>query len=133
VESKTVFKGKEIDLVPFVRNNKDMFVLKPNDGYGGFGILVGHIATQADWEALIVKSFRDNIVYTVQELARIPVEEFPVVEDGEFKGFAPKNVNVNLWSHDGEFAGAFVRAAAGKIINVHQGGGMVPVFFVSKK
>ncbi len=130
---KTMFKDAEVDLVPFVRENKEMFVLKPNDGYGGFGILVGNACSQKEWDALIDKSFNENIVYTVQELANIPVEEFPVVEDGEFKGFAPKNVNINLWSHDGDFAGAFVRAAEGKIINVHQGGGMVPVFFVSEK
>ena len=95
--------------------------------------MVGNIADQADWEALIDNSLNEGIIYTVQECANIPVEDFPVVDGSEFKGFEPKNVNLNLWSHDGEFAGAFVRAAAGKIINVHQGGGMVPCFFVSKK
>ncbi len=133
LDKKTVYHSQEIDLVPFVRDHKDLFVLKPNDGYGGFGVLVGKIASQSDWEALINKSFTQQIIYTVQELAQIPAEQFPVVEHNEYKGFASKNVNVNLWSHDGHFAGAFVRAAAGSVINVHQGGGMVPVFFVSEK
>ncbi|MBN1550574.1 hypothetical protein JW979_03855 [bacterium] len=130
---KTVFKGDEIDLLPFVRNNKSLFVLKPNDGYGGFGILVGPDASEDQWQRLIDKSFKEGIVYTVQELVNIPKEQFPEIENGKFLGFEPKNVNVNLWSHDGRFAGAFVRAAAGNIINVHQGGGMVPVFFVDFK
>ena len=133
VETKTRYQDKYIDLVPYVRKNKDLFVLKPNDGYGGFGVMVGKVSEQKDWDALVDRSFREGIVYTVQELAPIPREEFPVVEDNTFKGFSPKNVNLNLWSHDGEFAGAFVRAAAGSVINVHQGGGMVPVFFVAKK
>jgi len=133
LDKKTSYQGTDIDLLPFVRNNKDLFVLKPNDGYGGFGVMVGNVSEQKEWEALIETSMKDGIVYTVQDLVTIPREEFPVVENGEFKGFEPKNVNVNLWSHDGEFAGAFVRAAAGSIINVHQGGGMVPVFFASKK
>ena len=61
----------------------------------------------------------------------IPFDEFPVVDEGKFLGFQPKNVNINFWAYDGEFGGAYVRAASGAIINVHQGGGMVPVFYVS--
>ncbi len=130
---KTKYDEKEIDLVSFVRDNKDNLVLKPSDGYGGFGVLVGKTAGNEEWNDLIDKSLTEDIIYTVQEFANIPQEDFPVIEDGEFKGFSPKNVNINFWSHDGEFAGAFVRAAEGSVINVHQGGGMVPVFFVSKK
>ncbi len=117
----------------FVRQNRDKLVLKPNDGYGGFGVLVGRVTDDTKWNALIDKSIKDKIIYTVQDFVSIPRDEFPVVENGAFKGFAPKNVNLNLWSHDGDFAGAFVRAAEGSVINVHQGGGMVPVFFVSDK
>ncbi len=133
VEGKTAYKGKEIDLVTYVRKHKDEFVLKPNDGYGGFGILVGPAAAQDAWEKLIDTSFAEGKIYTVQELVNIPKAYFPVVESGEMKGFSTKNVNINFWSHDGEFAGSFVRAAAGSVINVHQGGGMVPTFPVSLK
>ncbi|MBN1355004.1 hypothetical protein JXA40_01925 [bacterium] len=132
LEGSTTYHETEIDMIPFVRRNKDRFVLKPNDGYGGFGVMVGRSARSSDWESLIDKSMNEGIVYTVQDLVEIPREDFPIVRDGRFEGFEPKNVNLNLWSHDGEFAGAFVRAATGSIINVHQGGGMVPVFFVSK-
>lgn len=133
LEEKTDYHGKQIDMVNYVRDNKELFVLKPNDGYGGFGILIGNVSEQKDWDALIEKSFRDHITYTVQELVRIPRDEFPIVEDGSYKGFKGMNVNINFWSHDGEFAGAFNRAAKGSIINVHQGGGLVPVFFVQKR
>ena len=133
LEKQTDYKGEKIDLISFVRQNRDKLVLKPNDGYGGFGVMVGRVADDVKWNALIDKSLKDKIIYTVQEFVAIPRDEFPVVEAGAFKGFAPKNVNLNLWSHDGDFAGAFVRAAEGSVINVHQGGGMVPVFFVSDK
>ncbi|MBN2053310.1 hypothetical protein JW905_00220 [bacterium] len=129
----TIYQEREIDMVPFIRHNQERFVLKPSDGYGGFGVMVGKVAQEKDWNALIDKALAQDINYTVQEYANIPKELFPVIENGEFKGFAPKNVNINFWSHDGEFAGAFVRAAEGAIVNVHQGGGMVPVFFVDRK
>lgn len=132
-EKKTDYNGKQIDLAPFVRDNRDKLVLKPNEGYGGFGVVVGKFSDDTTWNELIDKAFKDNIVYTVQDFVTIPKEEFPLVKNGVYKGFAPKNVNLNLWSHDGEFAGSFVRAADGSIINVHQGGGMMPVFFVSMK
>jgi hypothetical protein len=133
LDKKSDYRGEPVDLLPFVRNHKDMLVLKPNDGYGGFGVLVGRFTDSKTWNALIDKAINEKIIYTVQDFVSIPKDEFPVVENGEFKGFAPKNVNLNLWSHDGDFAGAFVRAAEGSVINVHQGGGMVPVFFVSEK
>ncbi|MBN2385024.1 hypothetical protein JXQ70_19285 [bacterium] len=133
VDIKTDFHGKQIELLEHVRKNKDTFVLKPNDGYGGFGVMIGNVSEQKDWEALIHKSINEKILYTVQEFVEIPQDEFPIVEDGIFKGFQKRNVNINFWSHDGEFAGAFNRAAKGSLVNVHQGGGLVPVFFVSKK
>lgn len=132
-EFKTNYHDDQIDLLNYVRQNKDKFVLKPNDGYGGFGILVGNVSTQKDWDALIDKSINEHITYTVQDFVKIPRDEFPIVENDEYKGFKERNVNINFWSHDGEFAGAFNRAAKGSIINVHQGGGLVPVFFVSER
>jgi hypothetical protein len=130
-ECKTDFHGEQIDLVPFIRKNKDRFVLKPNEGYGGFGIVLGFEATQQEWEEAIDKGLSPDNPYSVQEKVQIPVDEFPEVDDeGRLVGFEGKKVNINFWSHDGRFAGPFVRAAAGNIINVHQGGGLVPVFFV---
>ena len=36
----------EIDLVPWVLANKDKLVLKPNDDYGGKGIVLGWTVDQ---------------------------------------------------------------------------------------
>ncbi len=130
-ESTTTFRGETIDLVKFALENKDTFVLKPNEGYGGFGIYIGTDCTEDEWRKAVDSALGAD--YAIQEFVKIPREEFPVVEGGEFTGFELKNVNINYWSHGGKFAGAFLRAAAGNIINVHQGGGLVPVIFVSEK
>jgi hypothetical protein len=55
------------------------------------------------------------------------------MDGNKFMGFEKRNVNINFWSHGGEFAGAFNRAAVGSLVNVHQGGGIMPVFFVEEK
>ncbi|MBN2056091.1 hypothetical protein JW905_14270 [bacterium] len=132
-DGATTYGDKKVDLVAHVRDNKDLFVLKPNAGYGGFGVKIGRYSDQNDWDQYIQKIISEDVQFTVQDFVHIPQDDFPVVENGEYKGFAKKNVNINFWSHDGEFAGCFVRAAAGSIINIHQGGGLVPVYFVSDK
>ena len=57
-------------------------------------------------------------------------ENFPVYENGTFKGFSPQYVNINFWGVDGKFAGSFVRASDKKVINVDQGGRFVPLYYV---
>ncbi len=127
------YRGETAEISALLKGNKNSFVLKPNEGYGGFGIFLGVDCSQAQWEDAVNKATGPDQHYAVQEFVSIPVDKFPVVEHGEYKGFQPKNININYWSHAGEFAGAFLRAAAGNIINVHQGGGLVPVIFVSDK
>ncbi len=132
-EEKTDFHGKEVDLISYVRGNKDSFVLKPNVGYGGFGIYLGRDKTQAEWEEGVQKAITPPAEYAVQEFVEIPTDPFPIMEDGVLKGFEKKNVNINFWCHGGTFAGAFNRGSSSNIINVHQGGGLVPVLFASDK
>ncbi len=124
---------KDVDLVKLVRENKDMFVLKPNEGYGGFGIFIGPSCDQKEWENAVEKALTPPNEYACQEFVEIPTDRFPVMEGDQLKGWVEKNVNINFWSHAGEFAGAFLRAADGTLINVHQGGGLVPVFFAKEK
>lgn len=45
-ERHTQDQGARVDLVPFARDNKDMLVLKPNDEYGGKGIVLGGPSTR---------------------------------------------------------------------------------------
>lgn len=132
-ERKTVYGGRKIDLIPFIRKNRSKFVLKPNSGYGGFGAFLGWKTDAPKWDETIQTALTGDAMYTVQEKVEIPTEEFPIMEGNKLKGFASKYVNINFWVHDGTFAGAFVRAADSQIVNVHQGGGIGPVFFVRAK
>ena len=51
---------------------------------------------------------------------------------GAFVGWEEMKVNLSVWAFDGKFGGAFARAAQGSVINVHQGGGVVPVCFAGQ-
>jgi len=124
--------GEKVNLPDFIRKNREHLVLKPNSGYGGHGVIVGPAVSDEEWASTLKTALEPGNTYVVQEMVPIPSDEFPVVEDGKFLGFLPKNVNINFWAYDGIFGGAYVRAASGAIINVHQGGGMVPVFYASR-
>jgi len=61
----------------------------------------------------------------------IGVNLLPAFEDGRYAGFQPRNVNLNLWVIDGKLAGTNIRASTNSIINVSQGGGIGPSFYVN--
>lgn len=54
-------------------------MLKPNRAYGGEGVMLGHLVDQATWESTLDKAVTDPQRWVVQQLASIPVTEFPVV------------------------------------------------------
>ncbi|MBN1296145.1 hypothetical protein JXA80_05145 [bacterium] len=126
-ESKTEYEGRKIDLFPYVRANKDCFVLKPNAGYGGFGVTIGPSVDQREWDK-VLEQIAGGESWVVQEIAYIPRGDFPQFSpDLEWKG---KNININFFAFDGEFGGGIVRVSDSQIINVHQGGGMIPFCYV---
>ncbi|MCD4653164.1 hypothetical protein K8T06_04450 [bacterium] len=126
-ESETDYFGKKVDLFPYVQKNKDTLVLKPNAGYGGFGVTIGPIVEQSEWDK-VLEQIASGESWVVQEIAHIPRGEFPqFTPDLEWKA---KNININFFAFDGEFGGGIVRVSDSKIINVHQGGGMIPFCYV---
>jgi glutathionylspermidine synthase len=134
MKARTItFKGETIQLAAFVKDNKDEFVLKPVSGFGGKGVLIGKDILQGKWEWAVDRACSENNDYIVQEFVTIPQEEFPAFENGLFIGFKKKNINFNLWAFNGEFGGAFVRISHMSVINVSQGGGLTPVYYVKGK
>ena len=48
---RTEVHGREVDLLDYAATNRETLVLKPNDDYGGAGIVLGWEVDQATWEA----------------------------------------------------------------------------------
>jgi hypothetical protein len=71
--------GREADLLDFVRKEHETLVLKPNRSYGGEGVVIGHLLTTAEWDAAVERALADKDRWVVQQLASIPVSEFPVL------------------------------------------------------
>ena len=116
--------------VEHVREQQQTLVLKPNDGYGGFGVYVGADLSANAWNAALNELLALPAGGVVQHHHPLPLLSLPVLGPDGFAGMERRRVTISTWLHDGKFAGAFARAGPGAVVNVHQGGGIVPVFWV---
>ena len=86
VEERMTFDvhGNQVDLLPWASGNKDHLVLKPNDEYGGKGVLIGWETEEEVWNDALRTALDDPAI--VQERALITYEDFPsFLADGELK------------------------------------------------
>jgi len=110
-EGHTTYRGKVVDLVDLVSKRKDRFVLKPNDEYGGKGVILGWTVEQHEWEQTILTGLTAS--YVVQEKVSVPRYPFPVLL---------------FW---GRVTGCLTRLSAAALLNVTAGAGsVVPTYIV---
>ena len=126
-ERRTLREGREVDLVPWVLENRERLVLKPAHDYGGRSVYVGDQTPPAEWTVAVKAAL--GAPWVVQERVAIPEEPFPVFEGGVL-GFVPLKVNTNPFYVAGQEVGAVTRASRSPVINVSAGGGSVPTFVV---
>jgi len=114
--------GTRVDLLEFVRVDRERLVLKPNRSYGGEGVTVGSVVTESEWDAVLEAAVADEERWVVQQLVTLPVQEFPVLDSaGRVRsepfyvvmGFVPSRYGVGL----------VARASQKQVVNVAQHGG----------
>jgi hypothetical protein len=132
VERKTRFDGREIDLVPFMREHRERLVLKPNDDYGGAGITLGWTVDDAAWEEAIARALAAP--HIVQERVRIPYEPYPSLVDGAVQ-IVERMLDTAPFISYGEYMeGYLTRLSTAALLNVTAGGGStVPSFLVERR
>ncbi len=131
-ERKTLFGGAPVDLVPWIARNRERLVLKPNDEYGGAGIVLGWEVDDAAWAAALHAALAEPFI--VQERIGLPSESFPSVVDGELV-FADRIVDTAPFVFGGAYVdGCLTRVSTAALVNVTAGGGStVPTFVVERR
>jgi uncharacterized circularly permuted ATP-grasp superfamily protein len=131
-ERKTTLDGATIDLIPFVLANKDRFVLKPNDDYGGKGIVLGWTVDQNTWETSVQTALQ--LPFVIQQKIHLPSEPYPSVIDGSLQIF-DRLLDTNPYVAFGEFVhGCLTRISTDEMVNVTAGGGStVPTFLLEAR
>jgi uncharacterized circularly permuted ATP-grasp superfamily protein len=131
-ERNTLFGGAPVDLVPWIARNRERLVLKPNDEYGGAGIVLGWEVDDAAWAAALHTALAEPFI--VQERIGLPSESFPSMVDGELM-FADRIVDTAPFVFGGAYVdGCLTRVSTAALVNVTAGGGStVPTFVVERR
>ncbi|MBK8048143.1 MAG: hypothetical protein IPK16_14060 [Anaerolineales bacterium] len=135
VEERTTVgpTGEAIDLVPWASLNKDELVLKPNDEYGGKGVLIGWETDHETWNQALATALVEPAI--VQARATIAYEDFPsLLPDGELD-ISNRLVDCDPFIFNGDTVdGCLVRLSKVTLLNVTAGGGsVVPAFVIDAK
>lgn len=128
----TTVDGRRVDLLDLVRRERETFVLKPSDEYGGTGVTLGWETSPGDWDRAIQHAVASPTPWIAQR--RIPVrrEVFPIVEAPFRVAMREMLVDFAPYLFRGKVAGFLTRLSATGLANVTSGGGQVPSFVVSR-
>ena len=129
-DTKVVFHEQEASLKNLVADNRDRFVLKPSNSYGGKNVFIGLDTDQHTWEKVMNTHLYDDS-WVVQEYVNIPRDTYP--EIGEKVAFRDKYVNINPFALLEKYSGTISRVSDDHVINVSAGGGLVPTLTVKRR
>jgi uncharacterized circularly permuted ATP-grasp superfamily protein len=130
-DAATERAGSRAPLLEIARREREQLVLKPNDEYGGKGVLLGWETTDAEWDDALQAALRDpHGSWIVQE--RIPVrrEIFPQFDGDGAVTMRDMLVDLAPYLFRGRMGGYLTRLSATGLANVTSGGGQVPPFVV---
>ena len=130
-ERKTRYQGQEVDLIPFVAENRERFVLKPNDDYGGHGVVLGWECSADGWAATVKQAL--EAPYVVQEKVTMVQREFPSWVNGALN-INQRYVDADPYVFNGNTVyGCLTRLSPLALLNVTAGGGsIVPTYIISQ-
>lgn len=132
VEQRVSYRGKTIDLIPYILEHRENFVLKPNDEYGGKGIILGWQCDLDSWSQALQAALTEP--YIVQERVTIPSEPYPSMVDGHLE-IADRMLDTNPLIFQGAYMdGCLSRLSAEALLNVSAGtGSAVPTFVIEPR
>ena len=129
-ERATTHEGRRVDLSEHVRRERERFVLKPNDDYGGRGLCFGAKASAPEWDDALARALEGD--YVVQEAVELHTEDFPVFDETAWR-LRPMYVDTNPFLFRGRMEGAMVRLSGSPVVNVTSGGGEAGLFILEER
>jgi uncharacterized circularly permuted ATP-grasp superfamily protein len=131
-ERHSQYRGQKIDLIPFILEHREDLVLKPNDEYGGKGIVLGWETDSSTWEQAIRTALSEP--YIVQERVAVPSEPYPSLINGRIE-LIDRMLDSNPFVFYGSYVdGCLTRLSTESLLNVTAGAGStVATFLVDKR
>ncbi|MBC8171556.1 MAG: circularly permuted type 2 ATP-grasp protein [Anaerolineae bacterium] len=131
-DRKTHHNGQTVDLLTFTADNRNNLVLKPNDEYGGAGVVIGWQVTPEVWQQTIQHALTTPFV--VQERVELVERPFPMMLDGTLD-INDRFVDADPYVFSGQYIGScLTRLSSEALLNVTAGkGSVVPMFIIDGK
>jgi uncharacterized circularly permuted ATP-grasp superfamily protein len=128
VDGATMRHGSPVpDLLAHCASHRAELVLKPNDEYGGKGVVLGWTVDQPEWEQALAVAATQS--YVVQEAVEVPRQQFPVALDGV--RMLDLAIDLDPYLFDGRPSGCLTRLSSSALLNVTAGAGsIVPTYVV---
>jgi uncharacterized circularly permuted ATP-grasp superfamily protein len=131
---QTAHYGQHVELLAFMRKQRENLVLKPSDEYGGSGVTLGWETGEAAWDEAIERALTaKNGAWIVQERIPIRREVFPYITEAGRVDYRDMLVDFAPYLFRGKLCGFLTRLSSTGLANVTSGGGQVPAFRVSPK
>ena len=119
--------GRPGQLLDYAHGQHEALVLKPNRAYGGDGIVIGPAVSREEWDVALNAALADpDDRWVVQQVATIPVREFPVVGPDGAVHVEPFYTVMGFAAGD-EGVAILARASQKQVVNVAQHGGLCGV------
>lgn len=115
----TEWQGRGVPLLELLYAERERFVLKPNDDYGGRGVLLGWETAGDEWREAVSSAARGGFV--VQERQHCLKTQVPTFSEN---GITREDVYFDVcpFVFAGRASGAMVRFSASAVSNVSAGG-----------
>lgn len=137
-DHKVLLRRLEAHGVPETRRlgdevpERERWVLKPSDGFGGFDVTIGPAVSDAAWAAAVDRARASSRAFLLQRFLRAEMHDLPVPKADTLE-LRRHHVVYSGWMHGDRFGGMFARVHEKPVVNVHQGGGLVPVYTLPQK
>ena len=126
--ARTVYGGAEFDLETLILNEREQFVLKPNDDYGGHGVFLGWEMDKTQWREAVKAALKKP--YMVQERVSIKKTIIPAYSDRVY--LDELFIDFNPFLFQNEVEGALIRLSTSSLLNVTSGGGQTALLVLEE-
>lgn len=130
-ERWTTHNGRDVDLLPFILEHREQLVLKPNDEYGGKGIVLGWEADDATWHQTLNTAL--NEPYIVQQRIALPKEPYPSMVNDKVQIIDRMVDTAPYVAYGDHVDGCLTRLATAALLNVTAGGGSQTPTFIAER
>lgn len=123
---KVIVEGERVELLAYAYAHQADLVLKPNDDYGGKGLLLGSESTPDEWKSGLAYALASGHDHVLQQ--RIPLHQasFPDLE-GTWRDYY---VDLDPFFYRDRTFGHMCRMSTNRVSNVTTGGGQIPAYML---